>query len=245
MKLNQMSAEQKLTLYEDLREIRNEAGRMTACYLMCDQGTIFDAYWSGREDVCLATNEGYYVGRDAVKGYYASLADRSMAVSKMVQARFPEKLGSMSDEELFGAGEMDYKSIDTYVIEVAGDRQTAKGLWVIRGSEAKMTAGGPQAFWEWGWFAADFTLENGVWKIWHLQYLQEVMRPSGQPWTGPEFKYETLPEFAAVDDLKIAAPTHPAPVRVRYDADRPFTPAPRVPEPYETFAETFSYGYPA
>ena len=245
MKLDQYSAEQKLTLFEDLREIRNEAGRMTACYLMCDQGKIFDSYWSTRDDVCLATNEGYYVGAEAVKGYYDSIAARSMTVSKLVQARFPEKMGHLSDEELFGAGEMDYKSIDTYVIEVAGDRKTAKGLWVIRGCEAKLTAGGPQAFWEWGWFAADFVLENDVWKIWHLQYLQEVMRPSGQPWVGPELKYDPLPEFEAVDDCRIAEPTIPAQVRARYDADRPFTPAPRVPEPYEHFEDTFSYGYTA
>lgn len=244
MKLDQYSAEQKLTLFEDLREIRNTAGRMTAAYVMCDQRKIFDAYWSTSEDVCLATNEGYYVGAGAVRDYYDSIAARSMAVSKLVQARFPEKLGHLSDEELFGTGELDYKSIDTHVIEVAEDRKTAKGIWTIRGSEAILTAGGPQAFWEWGWFAADFIMENSEWKIWHLQYLQEVRRPSGQPWTGPEFKYETLPEFEAINDAKIAAPTHPVTVRSRYDADRPFTPAPQVPEPYRHFEETFSYGFP-
>lgn len=242
--MSQYSAEQKLTLFEDIREIRNEAGRMTACYLMSDQGKIFHSYWSCREDVCLTTNEGYYTGRDAVQGYYDSITERSAAISKMVRDKFPEKVEHFSDEELFGAGEMDYKSIDTYVIEVAGDRETAKGLWIIRGSEARMTSGGPQAFWEWGWFAADFVLEGGAWKIWHLQYLQEIMRPSGQSWTGPELKYDRIPEFAEADHLKLAQPNYPSPVRARYDCDRPFTPGPRVPEPYEHFEDTFSYGCP-
>ena len=242
MKLNQYSAEQKLTLYEDLREIRNEAGRMTASYVTCDQGKIYDAYWSRREDVCLTTNDGYYVGAEAVRAYYESLAARAMLVSKLVQARFPEHLGDLSDEALFGAGELDYKSIDTYVIEVAGDRETAKGIWIIRGSGSTLTTGGPQAFWEWGWFAADYVLEDGKWKVWHLQYLQEVKRPSGQPWVGPAMTYDPLPEFEAVGQWKVAEPTIPAVVRAHYDADRVFAPSPRVPEPYEHFADTFSYG---
>ena len=31
-------------------------------------------------------------------------------------------------------------------------------------------------------------------------------------------------------------------VRALYSADRPLTAAPRIPEPYDTFANTFSYG---
>ena len=31
-------------------------------------------------------------------------------------------------------------------------------------------------------------------------------------------------------------------VRALYSVDRPLTAAPRIPEPYDTFANTFSYG---
>ena len=35
-------------------------------------------------------------------------------------------------------GMIDYKPVDTGVIEVAKDGQTAKGLWMIRGSYSKI-----------------------------------------------------------------------------------------------------------
>ena len=35
----------------------------------------------------------------------------------------------------------------------------------------------------------------------------------------------------------------PAVLRERYHAARSFAPAPRLPEPYQTFSETFSYGW--
>ena len=46
-----------------------------------------------------------------------------------------------------------------------------------------------------------------------------------------------MPQLSAPDDGKILQK-----LRRRYSTDRPLTPAPRIPEPYGTFGETFSYG---
>ena len=147
------------------------------------------------------------------------------------------------EEALRGVGTMDYKPIDTPVVEIAADGQTAKGIWCIRGSHSKILPSGPVAYWEWGWFAADFILEDGAFRIWHLQYLQEILRPNGHPWYGSENVYPALPEFAPAADFHFPVPDHPAVLRAKYTADRPFTKTPRVPEPYDTFADTFSYGW--
>ncbi len=238
-----LSTEQMLTRWEQLRAVKNLMGRMSADYTLKKEGEMFETYWAQREDVCLAVNEGWYVGREAVAGYYRTLGEQIAAQSRLIRQIFPQELGDKTSEEIRGVGTMDYKPIDTPVVEIADDGETAKGIWCIRGSHSKILPSGPVAYWEWGWFAADFIREGDEFKIWHLQYLQEVCRPNGQPWYGSEDVYPPVPEFAPAAEFRFPQPTHPAQVRARYAADRPFTPCPRVPEPYETFAETFSYGW--
>lgn len=238
-----VTTEALVTRWEQLRAIKNLMGRMSADYVLKKEGEMFETYWARREDVSLGVNEGWYVGAEAVSGYYRTLAEQIMAQSRLLQSIFPQELGEKTDEELRGVGTMDYKPIDTPVVEIAADGQTAKGIWCIRGSHTKITTAGPVAYWEWGWFAADFVLEDGAFRIWHLQYLQEVLRPNGHPWYGSGDVYPELPEFAPAAEFRFPQPNEPQVLRPRYTADRPFMPSPRVPEPYDTFADTFSYGW--
>ena len=237
------TTEEKMGRWEDLREIKNLMGRLSTGYVLKQQREMFRTYWSTREDVCLGINEGWFTGRTHVARYYDVQAERIALESRLIQQAFPEELGGKTPEEVYGVGMMDYKPVDTPVVEIAGDGQTAKGIWCLRGSHSVLTPGGPQAFWEWGWFAADFILEEGDWKLWHLLYLQEVLRPCGSKWTGPAPAYPERPEFAAVRDFQPARPNVPAVLRERYHAARTFVSSPRLPEPYQTFSETFSYGW--
>ncbi len=228
--------------WEHLRAIKNLMGRMSADYTLKKEGQMFEKYWSRRQDVSLAVNEGWYLGAEQVQGYYKALDDQIRQQSQLIAGIFPEQLAGKTEEELRGVGTMDYKPVDTPVVEIARDGQTAKGIWCLRGSHSKILPEGPVAYWEWGWFAADFILEDGVFKIWHLQYLQEVCTPSGHAWDKADTGYPALPEFAAAADLRFPEPERKETVRQRYGASRPFTRSPRVPEPYDTFAETFTYG---
>ena len=57
--------------------------------------------------------------------------------------------------------------------------------------------------------------------------------------------HRPFPEVSAYADMagfRMPEPTVPVTLMENYYTDRPFTKSPRVPEPYETFAETFSYG---
>ena len=236
------TTEQRVERWEHLRAIKNLMGRMSADYTLKKEGQMYEKYWARRADVSLATNEGWYLGAEAVTGYYQALADQIAAQSKLIADIFPNELGDKTPQERNGVGTMDYKPVDTPVVEIAADGKTAKGIWCLRGSHSKILPSGPVAYWEWGWFAADFILEDGAFRIWHLQYFQEVCRPCGHPWYGDENVYPTLPKFAPAADFVFPTPTVSENVRARYGAERPFTPSPRVPEPYETFEETFSYG---
>lgn len=237
-----LSPEQLLSRWEDLREIKNLMGRLSTDYVLKEERSMYSRYWSARPDVCLGINDGWFDGAQAVQGYYASQAERVALESALIQKAFPQELGEKSAEEVYGVGMMDYKPVDTPVIEIAADGQTAKGLWTIRGSHSRLTAGGPVSYWEWGWFAVDFVLEGEDWKIWHMQYLQDVCRPCGFPWTGAEKTYKDRPEFAGVTAWTAAVPNVPAVLHRLWSPERAPSAPPRLPEPYETFSATFTYG---
>ena len=59
----------------------------------------------------------------------------------------------------------------------------------------------------------------------------------------PYRPYEVLPEFAEMQSFTMPEPTVQTCVHPVYTVDRPFQQPPRMPEPYDTFANTFSYGY--
>lgn len=240
--MRKFSSQEQLGRWEDRREIKNLMGRFATDYVLKECRNMYSNYWSRRGDVTLGINEGWFLGADAVKGYYANQEEKIALESRLIQKAFPDELGGKTEEEVHGVGMMDYKPVDTPVIEEASDGQTAKGLWTIRGSHSDLTTGGPVAYWEWGWFAVDFVLEDGEWKIWHMLYLQDVCRPCGSPWTGPEKTYKDRPEYAEVTQWKPAEPTVPCVLHERYSAYRKSSAGPRVPEPYDTFSETFTYG---
>lgn len=240
-----LTAEEKLSRWEDVREIKNLVGRMSTDYVLKEERGMADAYWADREDICLGVNEGYFVGPQEVRRYYAGEEARIAAESAIIQAAFPQELGDKTTKEVHGVGMMDYKPVDTAVIEVAGDRETAKGLWIIRGSHSQVSTGGPIAYWEWSWLAIDFVRTQEGWKIWHQLYLKEIDRPCGYPLVGPEHQFPPRPEFAAAAEITLPRPTVEVCLREPYSASRPFARSPWIPVPYETFGDTFSYGMEA
>jgi len=203
---------------------------------------IFDNFWSGREDVCLGFNNGYFSGYEAVKDYYDATYENIDKISKLIRNLFPEKLGDKSDKDIYGAGYFESKPMQNPVIEIAGDRKSAKGLWYSHGSIADITPSGPVSYWTWGCFAADFVNENDEWRIWHLEYLEDIKSPVGQSWGMPENDMPELPEFALIKELKWPEPNVKKILKTPYSSDRPFSPLPEVPVPYNTFEDTFSYG---
>ena len=217
-------------------------GRMSADYVIAQEKSMPAKYWSNREDICLGINEGWYDGKDAVYSYYEALDRLYRLQSQVIAEAFPNELKGKTEEQLYGVGTMDYKPVDTPVIEIAVDGKTAKGIWCIRGGHAKITTSGPVAYWEWGWFAVDFIREEDAWKIWHMQYLNEILCPCSSKLYGAEKTYDQIPEFAQMAKFKMTPPNKPQRIRELYGVNRKFTPSPRIPEPYETFEETFSYG---
>lgn len=229
--------------FECLRECKNLMGKYVSSLLLNWEGKVFESFWSRRDDVSLGFNDGYYVGSVAVSGYFSAVKDATALKGKLLQKVFPDQLGKLSDGELFGVGPFEAKPLLSPVIKIAGDFETARGVWMVQGADTDIKACGPVTYWTWGVYCVDFICEDGDWKLWHMLYLEDINHLAGQDWTEPEAAYPDLPEFAELKDSKIPEPTVKVTVRQYYTPDRPFTPWPKLPVEYETFSESSSYGY--
>ena len=240
--MKKLGSDALLERLEWRREIRNIMGRISHDHSVKQEAEVYNRYWSRRDDVCLGLNNGFYNGAAAVKGCYDALRDEITLSSKLIQAKFPGELGEKTPEELFGVGMITYLPFESQVIEIAGDGQTAKGIWNVRGSYCRLTGAGPVAYWIFGWAAVDFIMENGQWKVWHMQLLFNVDHQCGVGFCEDEKVFEPVPGFEAMDSFKMPEPNVPVPLMETFYPDRPKTVSPKCPEPYGTFADTFSYG---
>lgn len=228
--------------FEILRECKNVMGKYVSSLLLNREGNVFDMFWSKRDDISLGAGNGYYLGAD-VAGYYQAVASATGLKSKLLQKVFPDKLANLTDEELYGVGPFKAMPLSSPVIKVADDFETARGAWMVQGALTDVGPDGPVTRWTWGMYFADFVLEDGVYKIWHLVYLEDINHIAGQDWTKPDVPYPDLPEFAELKNVVIPEPTVKETVRELYSPDRPFTPWPQLPVEYETFNKAASYGY--
>lgn len=238
------STQTLLERWEDRRDVQNLMGKFSQIYLTKEEGKIYDLFWSKRDDVCLALNEGWYIGAASVKAYYDALWQRNVIESRLLKDYFSDtELGELSYDETLGVGRLGYKPVDTCVVEVAGDGQTAKGLWTVRGGYVQLESVGLVSYVEFSFLAVDFIKEGDDWKIWHLQNLYDVNHPAGTGWSEKPPVYDEVPEFAELKNYALPEPDVKEVLRELYHPMRAFSPSPKVPEPYDTFAETFTYGF--
>lgn len=237
------STEQLVERWEFRRRIQNIMGIYSQHILLKMERNIFEDLWSCASDVCLGLNDGYFLGQDAVSDYYEGLHQRNLLTAKLLKNRFPDKFQGKSDDAIYGAGMMDYTPLDSPVIEIAADNKTAKGIWACRNTYSILTSGGPESFFVWGWYAVDFIYEDGDWKIWHLLHVNDAKVKCGAKLSDLYEPYPVLPEFSQMSDFHMLKPTVESTVREHYHTKRPFRQPPQLPEPYDTFKNTFSYAY--
>lgn len=164
-------------------------------------------------------NYGYYVGMDEIRAYYVD-AHKSKT----------DKLG--------GVGYMENHAVSSPYVELAADGMSARGLWYSIGQETYPGPDGqPRAIWVNDKIAADFVLEKGGWKIWHLLLSNDIWHPAGMPmaampdkithemdWIREEFGSPTI-QMEVHNPLYLWTDNYPS-----------------MPKPYETIDNKNSYG---
>ncbi|MCD7846252.1 MAG: nuclear transport factor 2 family protein [Oscillospiraceae bacterium] len=242
MFVNSHSREQTLNRWEELREIKNLIGRFSMDLFHKNEDSIFREYWSCSDQVCLGVNNGWYLGAESVASHFQSLADRTACADLIIRTRFPSLTEHLSPQEK-GLGSMDVYSLSTDLVTIAEDEQTAKGMWTCAGQKVEYSAAGPYGQWFFGIFAVDFINENNSWKIWHMQYLEEIKTPQGKTWWEEAQTEVSIPDFAPLKSKVPPSPDVEVCLCEYYGSKRPFPKYPLPPEQYSTFSETFSYGF--
>ncbi len=138
-----------------------------------------------------------------------------------------------------GVGAMWMHCVDTPLIEVAEDCQTAKGIFFSPGAEAHLEDDGEyHAYWCYGRYTVDFIKENGVWKIWHLRWWRLFRNDFYKSWVDAADETLSVPPFANMDlsELENYKP-RPASCFQPYHPNKVTQIIPYHPEPYETWDE--------
>lgn len=223
--------------WEAQRQVKNLMGRYTRALLHKEEGEIVSRFWSRREDVCLGLNAGWYCGRESLRGYYDHYALVTETTDAIMKRLFPQ-----ISPESKGIGYLEMKSLSSDLVEVAGDGQSARGMWNCAGQKVAYTAAGPVTYLTYGTYAVDFVLEEDGFRILNMQYLEEICHPQGEKWWQEEIARPAMAEFAPLEGLECPAPDVPQPLWEKYSVTRKQPLLPALPEPYETLEDTDTYG---
>lgn len=206
----------KLAFFQNLRrvsgyhEICNLAASAAEAFNDGDAERLKSFFAFGDPDLWIEfADEGRFPGDEAVEALLRILPN--IAAPKVERA------------ELF---------LTTPVIEIAGDGETAQGVWwcpvpmSIAGLDGTL-----QAIWAWGSIAADFLLMDTGWKIRHLHYFRVFKCRYEDGW---------------VDDLsminRLNLPAHPLSQPTTYH--NPYSPLsirdgiPAAPRPYAWYIDS-------
>lgn len=203
---------------------------------------LFEKYWCKEApNPSMGFNDGFYVGYEAIAGYYQAMHELDLLRARCIQKAYPE-LAEKTPQEIYGIGSLIEDSLSTPIVRIAGDGQTAKGLWYYMLTDTDLEASGHQTYHQWGWLAVDFVLEDGAWKIWHMITTSDFRFRAGGTWGVPDEALPALPEYAELEGFQLPEPNVKKTLFEKFHAKRRLVAYPPYPVPYETFADTFSYG---
>jgi hypothetical protein len=228
---------------QDVVQIQNLMSRRSFYHAAGRQAEELELY-AHRPDISFGQNQGFRVGLENIAAGYR---ERYAKVRELELARISRLYPAIKDlPENIGVGMFQEHTITTPIIEVAGDGKTAKGMFYTPGAVAGVTADGTLgASWIWEKYAVDFIREDGKWKFWHILVVTDIVVPWGQG-SAPKMSDESQQGVQGVPNDAELVPRVPR--TVTRDVYRPLSPStvprlfPPLPEPYQAFAETFSYG---
>ena len=238
------SAEELTSRWEDIREIENLIGRRAFYTMLGDPDKIWRELWCKKApNPSMGFNHGYYQGYHAVEGWFQARKDYITLQTELVKTAFPDKLGGKTLQDILNVGNLNCENVSTPLIELAGDGQTAKGLWYVMGTDLEVGPSGQESSYSWGRLGVDFVKEDGAWKIWHTVFAQDLLTPTGESWSQPEHPEKPAdPRFAQLQGFRFPKPNVPMLIHERFHSERVLAAFPPLPVPYDTFGDTFSYG---
>jgi hypothetical protein len=200
---------------EAARTCENLAGRFSYYYTASRMRELC-ALFAHTADDRVTMPWGVYLGADAAERcFIQDMTDRDAEDRERVLA----ELG----------GRMMIPDLCTPIIEVAGDGQTARGLWISPGLEAHRLSEGSQGWWSWSKFGADFLRTEEGWKLVHVVKTMYFSSEYERDWASSP-QYIWRPERVTADG--------PAPEWYYYSVDAVYPDEElAIPLPYKTWSE--------
>jgi hypothetical protein len=205
------------------------------------------ALWSKKQTVHWGQNQGCWVGMASLKVYYGDMNRKAQDADLKRLSEINPLIKNIPENR--GIGSSVLHILTNPIIEVAEDRQSAKGLWYTPGVILSTRDGkSGQAVWMWERYGGDFIREDGKWVILNLQVNTDFGNPMGQPLEpqrvsvaqiGKEGRAEPTP--AGPSGLMLPGPDIPQTLYQEYTPTRVPTLTPRLPEAYSTLDKTFKY----
>jgi hypothetical protein len=168
-----------------------------------------------RDTASYGSNWGYYAGMDKIAKYYTA-----------------------GPTALRRRGRVSAHPASTALVEVAGDGETAKGMWYCIAQETNVTPeGGAAALWILEKLAVDFRREKTGWKIWHVVTAADLSCEAGT-----DYREQPVYLDPAKDPVALEF-GHPTISMLTHDTTFNWCDNyPPMPEPYEVFSDAISYG---
>ncbi len=154
---------------------------------------------------------------------------------------FAEFMGPQTGEPKMEDGSPDLRGafyihhLDTPMIEVAKDNQTAHAVFYSCGVETPFNrqTGVRQAKWCWGKYSVELIRGEIGWRVWHMHWFRNFMNDYHASWV-EDYENDTK-DTRSKDDYPFILPTT---YHCPYDPNKEVLPVPRNPEPYETHKDS-------
>ncbi len=226
---------------EDYRQIMNAMAGHAHSYSTQTQADDLARFWAKeRDDIVLSHWDLAFCGRQSVYDYYVTKNERTKAAAREKLKTFYGK--DIPDDACAGYRVMDM--LTSPYIEIAADRRTARGVWMVYSFRFRLDgAGEGVASVTLQKLAGEFVRESDGWKLWHCRdYGNVSLDASITPPFAPPPGQAPPPGPSYEQSLAMGCKT----LRIQQPA-REFYPwnivrdEPALPEKYDTWDDSDSY----
>ncbi len=213
------------------RQVVNAQGSHNWGYYQHLHKDELDQYWAQTvDDIVYAHGREAFFGHASTYQYYIE-TPKAMCANGRVNAKKNYGLDAESPD---GPGYRVHNVISSPVVELSGDGNTARGIWMAHTFMSQITADGSASpSFGLAKYGDEFYHENGTWKMWHRRDFVDSMLPCKQL---DQLPYEhNLPLF---DDGVYTIAQEGDMIYHPYSCTRR---EPAIPQPYETWDPAQSY----
>lgn len=187
------------------QECSNLAGKHEFYHTALEHRAELENIWVTEEPwtdtMSWTNNSQYMLGKENVYAFYTGVENE--VVNWLSSAQANDEYGIIGDtEDWYKTGLLWYHMLMSPVIEVAGDGQTAIGLWQSFGTVTQPGGNSMSAQWTMEDYSMVFAKQStGEWRIWHLRTFVHFYTDRENEWYEQNMASASKPEVDGYDQI--------------------------------------------